>query len=65
MVKYYKYEGPVTSFGIPIIFKWKCYTWAVSKKKARSNMTYQFNIDYKRNITNRVGLPGKIIEVLI
>ena len=64
-MKYFKYCGPVTSFGIPIALKWKCSTWAVSKKKARSNMAYQFNIDYKRSITNRVGLPGKIVEVLI
>ena len=50
----YTYDGPVMNFGTCISDQWHGTTYAVSEKKARSNLAYQF-------ITgSRITLPGKV-----
>lgn len=41
----YVYEGPVCMFGRCVSDKWRGVTYAVSEKKARSNLAYQFKRD--------------------
>lgn len=38
----YMYDGPVMNFGTCISDRWHGTTYAVSEKKARSNLAYQF-----------------------
>lgn len=59
---YYSYDGPVMEFGKCIMNRWKSSTYAVSEKKARSNLTYQFKKAHNRNATANISLPGKIIS---
>lgn len=61
--KKYTYVGPVTQFGKCIALKWSGETIAVSSKKARSNLAYQF----KKNVglTSSAGsldFPGLFYE---
>lgn len=56
----YIYEGPVMYFDDCVVRKWKGETFAVSEKKARSNLAYKWKVKngYSRNAMIR--LPGKI-----
>ena len=47
----YLYDGPVMEFDNCVANRWTASTRAVSEKKARSNLTYQFK---KKNIDFRV-----------
>ena len=38
----YLYDGPVMEFGTCISNRWQGTTYAVSERKARSNLVYQF-----------------------
>lgn len=38
----YLYDGPVTSFGTIVTNRWKGSTYAMSDRKARSNLTFQY-----------------------
>ena len=38
----YAYDGPVMEFQNCVAHRWKSTTYAVSEKKARSNLVYQF-----------------------
>ena len=60
MKNHYIYNGPVKEFDIIVNSKWTGETMAVSKKKARSNLAYQYK--KKRGITasTKITLPGKI-----
>jgi len=65
--KHYTYEGPViaTSIDKCIMNKWKSETYAISEKKARSNMIFQFKKQNKRygiGLKQKISLPGKLIE---
>lgn len=44
--KFYIYEGPVYMFNNIIDNDWYGQTWAVSKKKALSNLAYQFKLTF-------------------
>lgn len=59
----YLYSGPVMLFDKCIADKWTGETVAVSKRKARSNLTYQLKKILNVNKECKVSLPGKIIEV--
>lgn len=59
----YSYDGPVMEFGTCIADRWKASTYAVSEKKARSNLTYQFKKKHNRVAGTKISLPGKIILV--
>lgn len=62
-MKKYRYIGPVMEFDTCIMNEWEAETIAVSKRKARSNLTYQFKNKYDRLPTAKIMLPGDIIEV--
>jgi len=57
----YSYSGPVMEFDRCIDNKWNGTTMAVSEKKARSNLTYQYKQYAKRAARSRITLPGKLI----
>ena len=38
----YLYDGPVTAFNKLVKNRWKASTYAVSDKKAKSNLTYKY-----------------------
>lgn len=59
----YSYEGPVLEFGTCVAYRWKASTYAVSEKKARCNLTYQFKKQHSRFVGTNISLPGKIMLV--
>lgn len=62
-MKKYRYDGPVYIFSTCATEKWSAETMAVSKLKARSNMTYQYKKQHRLTRDALVSLPGKIEEV--
>lgn len=56
----YTYEGPVMIFGICVMNNWKGETMAISEKKARNNLLYQFKKQNNRVAASNATLPGKI-----
>jgi len=59
----YRYEGPVMEFEKCIDNNWRGSTYAVSKKKALSNLTYQFKKQTGRSPNCKITLVGDIVEV--
>ena len=56
----YSYKGPVCEFGKVVDQNWEGSTMAVSEKKARSNLTYQWKKSHNRVANTVITLPGKI-----
>lgn len=56
----YSYDGPVEQFGVCVSNRWKAITYAISEKKARSNLVYQFKKEHGLMARSRIKLPGKI-----
>ena len=62
--KRYRYTGPVTSFGKILTENWTGETFAVSEKKARSNLIFQYKKYYgKVTAQTKIELPNKLTEV--
>lgn len=59
----YMYDGPVMEFDKCISHRWKGNTVAVSEKKAKSNLIYQFKKQNKKIPSSKITLPGKLILV--
>ena len=60
----YKYEGPVlNNFGKCINSKFVTETYAISKEKALINIKHQFNKSYRLANTNKLTLPGILVEI--
>ena len=59
----YIYDGPVKEFERIVSEKWKGETYAVSERKARSNLAYQFKKEYGRTPNTKISLPGDIIKI--
>lgn len=59
----YRYRGPVWAFDTLVDNDWSGTTYAISEKKARSNLAYQYKRETKRIAATRIALPGKIIKV--
>lgn len=57
---YYDYSGPVMEFGKRIADEWRSSTYAVSEKKAISNLTYQYKKDNNRLPNANITLPGTL-----
>ena len=55
----YSYDGPVMEFDNCVANRWIASTRAVSEKKARSNLTYQFKKKNNRLPGTKIILPGK------
>lgn len=56
----YIYDGPVMEFGRCIADRWIGSTYAVSEKRARSNLSYQFKKNNNRIAGTKITLPGKV-----
>ena len=54
----YIYDGPVKEFERVICKRWRGQTMAVSERKARSNLTYQFKQEHGKMPGSRISLPG-------
>lgn len=59
----YRYDGPVMEFDICVADHWKGETMAPSKRKAKSNLTYQYKKQNNRNAGTKVSLPGEVTLV--
>ena len=59
----YSYSGPVMEFDRCVSDNWKGTTYAVSEKKAKSNLAYQFKKQNNRVAATRISLPGKLKQV--
>ena len=57
----YTYKGPVKEFDTIVRNRWEASTLAVSEKKARSNLIFQYKNETGRAPTAKITLPGKII----
>lgn len=62
MDKYY-YEGPVIFFNKCIQDKWTGYTVAVSPKKAKSNLIFQWKKSHGLEPGSKIDLTGKLTVV--
>lgn len=56
----YVYDGPVLEFDRVVEDKWHGETWASSKSKAKSNLTYQWKKKHNRVSGTRISLPGPV-----
>lgn len=63
-MKLYSYDGPVLEFGRCVADRWTASTYAVSEKKALSNLAYQYKKRNNRAANVPISLPGqlKLIE---
>ena len=59
----YSYKGPVLEFDKIIANNWEGSTVAVSEKKARCNLAYQFKTETGRTARTKITLPGKIVMI--
>lgn len=59
----YSYDGPVKEFETCVKSNWHATTYAVSEKKARSNLTFRFKQETGRSRDAKISLPGKIVLV--
>lgn len=61
--KKYSYNGPVMIFDIVVDRCWKGETMAISEKKARVNLAYQFKKQYNKTPDVKVTLPGNLLVI--
>lgn len=59
-MKRYVYEGPVMEFEKCVADHWRGETVAVSERKARCNLSYQYKKENDRVANIKITLPGKI-----
>lgn len=59
-MKRYFYNGPVTMFGALLADHWRGETEALTEKKARSNLIYQYKKQNGYAPSAKVELPGKL-----
>lgn len=57
----YSYDGVVKEFDTIILNRWRGSTYAVSEKKARSNLIYRYKREHGKSSDSKVTLPGKLI----
>ena len=56
----YYYDGPVLEFERIIAEHWKAKTRAISEKKARCNLAYQFKMEFGKVPRSKITVPGKL-----
>ncbi len=59
----YSYDGPVMEFDTCVTNYWKASTYAVSEKKAKSNLTYQYKKMNNKIPNTKITLPGNLVLV--
>ena len=57
----YLYDGPVTSFGTMVTNRWKGSTYAMSDRKAKSNLAFQYKKQRHLQPGSKIELPGEVI----
>lgn len=57
----YSYDGPVMAFGRCVAEHWTGTTVAVSEKKAKSNLLFQWKRDNGYTPSAKISLPGKVV----
>ena len=62
-MKQYSYDGPVMEFDTCVAHNWKASTYAVSEKKAKSNLAYQYKKKNNKVPNSKISLPGSLILV--
>lgn len=62
-MKRYRYSGSVSRFGKCICNRWTGETLAATKRRAKSNLAYQFKKETGRLGTTNISLPGKLEEI--
>lgn len=62
-VKLWRYSGPIAVFGKVIEVRYSAETYAISEKKARSNIAYQYKRDRNLNVSSNVALLDKVIAI--
>lgn len=58
-MNHYSYVGPVLKYGKVISDNWSADTWAVSLKKAKSNLEYGYKKKYGLVSNAKIELPGE------
>ena len=61
--KRYSYDGPVCEFEKCLTREWKATTFAVSEKKAKSNLAFRFKQETGREANSKISLPGELIVI--
>lgn len=56
----YVYEGIVKEFDNIVSRNWKGSTYAVSEKKAKSNLAYQYKKTHNKVAATKITLPDKV-----
>ena len=56
----YSYDGPVLEFGRVVTQRWSAATYAPTEGKARSNLTFQYKKQFRREPNTKITLPGKL-----
>lgn len=56
----YSYDGPVKEFDDIISNRWQATTYAVSEKKARSNLVYRYKKEHGKTASSMIKLTGTI-----
>ena len=59
----YSYDGPVMEFDTCVAHNWKASTYAVSEKKAKSNLAYQYKKKNNKVPNVKITLPGNLVLV--
>lgn len=59
----YSYDGPVMEFDMCVAHNWKASTYAVSEKKAKNNLAYQFKKKNNKIPNTQISLPGNLVLV--
>lgn len=62
-MKQYSYDGPVMEFDMCVAHNWKASTYAVSEKKTKSNLAYQFKKKNNKVPNTQIRLPGNLVLV--
>lgn len=57
----YVYSGPVMEFDKCVSVRWQASTYAVSERKARSNLIFQYKKQTGRSPKSKITLPGKVV----
>ena len=60
---HYRYSGPVYIFDRLVTDSWSADTMAVSAKKAKVNLSYQYKKKYGFEYSVTAKLPGELTEV--
>ena len=61
-MNHYLYDGPVMEFGKCVQNHLIADTYAISEKKARSNIEYQYKKEHGKVAKTPITLPGDIIQ---